>query len=100
MRTQESVALITEYIAWQKCLRDDSPPGDFAKANALALRCMAELPRDVWDRVLEAIRDPTAKGAIDLALWCREKYGSLSPISPEHVVWHAPGIGRKAKEPH
>lgn len=86
----EQISLICEYIAWQKCLTEESTAADYAHLNALSLCCMATLPSSIWASIILVVKDNKAGSAIKLALLLRD-VGDQIP--EEHYVWHAPRIG-------
>jgi hypothetical protein len=88
-----NTALIAEYLGLAKNLGPNSTASDCARANGLVLRCMIELPADVWKRVLKAVISPTWQGAIDLALELRTELHPDDPLTSEHAAFHAPGAG-------
>lgn len=66
-----NIALIAEYVTLAKSLMLDKKKAvptfaDFARANALATQCMIELPTDVWQQVIDAIKSPTWEGVFIL----------------------------------
>jgi hypothetical protein len=89
-----NTALIAEYMALATALDTDTPASEYRRANGLALRCMIELPSEVWGRVLAALQSPTWQGAIDLAVELRAGVNPGDPLVLErHAVYHAPGAG-------
>jgi hypothetical protein len=89
-----NIALIAEYLGCA-CNLDarKSTSADYAKANGLALRCLAELPSPIWQRVFGALKLNRWEGALLLIadLWAEELPDD--PISPDFWVFHGPNIG-------
>jgi hypothetical protein len=88
-----NTALIAEYLAAAK------PPAglqcDFVRANALALRCIMELPSSTWERIVLAVMHPQWESALALALDIRGELHPNDPIERSRMVYHGPGAGMK-----
>lgn len=86
-----NIALIAEYVTLAKSLMLDKKKGvptfaDFARANALATMCMIELPTDVWQQVIDAIKSPTWLGVFELTEKLREKVCPGDPLDHETQI--------------
>lgn len=92
MTDKQHILLICEYLGVAHGL-NGGMAADYAKANGLALRCMAELPSELWERVIKAIQAPRYQSVLAFVAELRAETFPFDPIPERLYVRHGPGAG-------
>ena len=69
-----------------------SPSSEFQRANQLALELGVWLPPELYAMVGRAIN---GGNIFDVLFEIRGRYGHSTPLDPDTVFIHAPGIGKE-----
>ena len=92
-RPAVDVRLVCEYLAAQDAIElPGSTPSDCYRANALAMRCMASLPANVWYRIVQLIQSGDVGERQRMVAEMRDDLCPDDPIPPTMWVWHRKNI--------
>jgi hypothetical protein len=97
-KAREQAAKVAEYMDLVRNLRENSPEGDYHRANTLAWELAMWLPSDIYKKLgMTVVRSDRQSTPFDVVIEVRkillkDKAGDLTA---DHVIYHAPGIGKK-----
>lgn len=92
--------LIADYLAaaWSTHL-SGATPADFAKANALAMRCLMELPLSAFNRITGCLQAGSFEAICNLMVELRGELRPDDPLPAGFYLWHDPRIGAPPPQP-
>ena len=96
MRVREQAEKVAEYMALALWLKADSAPEKYERANQLAWELALWLPPDVFRSLRQAVASPSAhSNALSVLIDVRKLLlkDTAGDLSPEEVMFHAPGAG-------
>lgn len=96
IRVREQAARVSEYLALARSLKKESGELEYERANQLSWEMAMWLPADIYRNMVKAIVAPDGSiNELTVVIEVRklllgEHAGNLSP---DHIAYHAPGIG-------
>ncbi len=94
---------IGEYLALARTLKEDDSKENYRRVSALSYELALWMPDYLYKAIGQAVAHPNdncniSTVIIDIRRWLLET--NSDELEPRHIIYHAPGIGKKNESPN